>query len=874
MIVGRRGGVLMKRGIAVALMAVLFAVGCGKTTSASSSALASKAGSTISVESATSAVNQVVSYITKPDDMSAAAFLRQNFPDTDGSTSTIPLDAAVRSAIFNTGLDYETGNVKHTTTFGSFERLLSGEADLTYTVPLSAEQKQAAKDANIELEMVPIAKEAFVFVLNAKNPVIKLSQEQLRGIYSGKITNWKQVGGIDAPIVAYQRNKTSGSQTYMTAFMGDTALMEPVETLVATSMGGLMDAIALYDNAENAIGYSVYAYAADMYGTGTELKFAAVDGIAPDDTTMKNGTYPLLSENFAIFKASEPEGSPARVLAQWLVTQDGQQAVANGGYIPYGVNPSTVVAHKNAWNKVGTGPKATGREKLPTSYYKALLSEAGNYGTDGAWVDGAYTVTLLDKSELHIYDGHNSDSVVWNIRVDFTGLVSKDKNAAVTDFMNKSIGELTAQRTAFEAYLKELNKAQKPTWHSTGDPYNIQTQWHAAQEYSWRSAVQIDTICYNGYLSIAVRLHYSGPFESGNFDCRTAIFDLYTGKQVQYTDLFYEGTNIADKLDEAVKHYINGDLYWDTGYVHIRHENPIVTDEVKNFTLNKIYYPHVNHCFTSGVTVEYDILSASVVADASRNMNGLWTPKVGVYRTALTESVGSGLRKNGVLADKEKNFYAVEADTYISQTAADKINAAVLAYIDEVHTKTLNDYFKATGMSRNELVLYFNPGIESGLKSSLDDYLDENGCTVERILGNGLYYEKYDPYVICGKCVVYPRAGAYFESGHYFIDNESIRTFYLPICLVFDIDTGEPIQLSKLFLNGWEKTAKWYDLSESFFVNTYEAEMIATPKIDDLVLVDLSWGTGYNTQSIATFMTKDGKKTYRAEIPGEYLNFD
>lgn len=867
----------MKKGIASLMAAFLLLAGCGKMPTLSFVPVSQELPSAVSVESsavsAESSAVGTVSYVTKPDDMSAAAFLKQNFPVTDGSTSTIPLDAAVRSAIFNTGLDYETDNVKHTTTFGSFDRLLAGEVDLTYTVPLSAEQKQAAKDKNIELEPVPIAREAFVFVLNAKNPVTKLSQEQLRDIYSGKITNWKQVGGNDAPIVAYQRNKTSGSQTYMTAFMGDTPLTEPPKTLVAESMGGLMDAIALYDNAENAIGYSVYAYAADMYGTGRELKFAAVDGIAPNDTTMKDGTYPLLSENYAIFRASEPKGSPARVLAEWLVTEDGQQAVANGGYIPFGVDPSTVVAHKNAWKKVGTGPKATGKETLPTSYYKANVGEGSYDPYQDIITDRAYTIMVLDESELHITDGYKSDSIVWNIRADFTGLVSKEKNAAVTDIMNQSIKELTAQRTAFEAYLKELNKSQKSTWQSVGTPYNIQTQGHTTQQYSWESAIQFETVCFNGYLSISARLHYNGPYESGNFDCRTTIFDLYTGKQVAFTDLFYEGTDIAAMLNSAVKHYVNGDLYGDAGYAHIRHENPVVTEEVTNFTLNKIYYPHVNHCFNAGVSIEYDIFALPSHVSALRSMDGLWRSVVQVYHTALTESVGWGLRKNGVLMDKEKNFYAVEADAYVSQATADKINAVMKDYIDTVHKKSLTDYYKETGWTRNELVLYFRPDIEDGLKSSLDDYLNERGATIDGLLEWGLEYVRCAPMVICGKCVVYPRAGAYFEGGSV-LEEDSDYAFYLPISLVFDIDTGEPIQLSKLFLNGWEKTAKWYDLSESFFVSTYNAATIAAPKIDDLVLVDLSWGTGYYTQSTATFMTKDGKKTYQAEIPGAYLNFD
>ncbi len=844
----------MKKRMAVVLITVLLS-GCAKTPLPSSPASGSQASQVIS-SAASSAASQTSFYTIKPDDMSAAAFLRQYFPLTDGSTSTIPLDAAVRSVIFNTGLEYETENVKHTTTFGSFERLLSGEVDLTYTVPLSAEQKQAAKDANIELETVPIAKEAFVFVLNAKNPVTSLTQKQLRGIYSGKITNWKQVGGNDAPIVAYQRNKTSGSQTYMTAFMGDTPLTEPPKTLVAESMGGLMDAIALYDNAENAIGYSVYAYAADMYGTGTELKFAAVDGIAPDDTTMTNGTYPLLSENYAIFWASEPQGSAARVLAEWLVTQDGQQAVANGGYIPYGVDPSTVVSHKNAWNKVGTGPKASGKATLPTSYYMADLSE--RYYIDGERVDGPYTVTILDENELNTTK-YSWDYVVWNIRADFTGLVSAEKNAVITEFLNQSISELTAQRAEIVAYINEIGG-------------RIGDQWHQNDQMQWYSAISIEMQCYNGWLSAAVFVECDGSEEDCIYDCKTAIFDLYTGKRVQFTDLFDSGTNIADGLNSAVNQYVIGTANWDMVYTRIKHENPIVTDEVITFTLNKIYYPRANHCFTSGVMPEFDIFTANSQVGLLRNMDGLWKSTVHVYQVALTESTGDMLRKNGVLTNAEKNFYAVQADDYVSQAAADKINAAMLAYIDEVHQKSLADYYNQTGMTRNELALYFEYWPDDVSKSSLNNFLDEHGVTVETMLKSGLCYNENTPFVICGKCVMYPRAGAYFSGSTGLDDSSGPLAFCLPKCLIFDIQTGEPIQLPKLYLNGWEKAAIWCDFTANYYAFHVKSETINAPDINDLVLVDLSWG--YSATSFAVFMTQDGKMTYRAEVPGAYLNFD
>ncbi|MBR2402792.1 MAG: substrate-binding domain-containing protein, partial [Lachnospiraceae bacterium] len=178
----------------------------------------------------------------------------------DGSTSAIPLEAGLRSELYDISYYEALSQVSHTTTHQSFDRLLYAETDLIFSVPLSEEQLNKASSLGVTIEMEPVAKEGFVFVVNAANPVDSLTQDQIRKIYSGEITNWKEVGGVDAPILAYQRNEDSGSQNYMTEFMGDVQLMEPVTTTIPGGMAAMMDAVASYNNAENAIGYSVYSY--------------------------------------------------------------------------------------------------------------------------------------------------------------------------------------------------------------------------------------------------------------------------------------------------------------------------------------------------------------------------------------------------------------------------------------------------------------------------------------------------------------------------------------------------------------------------------------------------------------------------------------
>ena len=106
------------------------------------------------------------------------------FPITDGSTSTINLDKAVQSAILG-----GEQTVSHSKTYTAFYNLLDGKCDLIFTTPLSESQLETMEYNQFKHEAEPVAGEGFVFVVNKDNPVDTLTIEQLKGIYSGEITN-------------------------------------------------------------------------------------------------------------------------------------------------------------------------------------------------------------------------------------------------------------------------------------------------------------------------------------------------------------------------------------------------------------------------------------------------------------------------------------------------------------------------------------------------------------------------------------------------------------------------------------------------------------------------------------------------------------
>lgn len=256
------------------------------------------------------------------------------FPVLDGSTSAIPLDAAIRAAY--TG-QYTAEEIEpfivHSKTYQSFVNLTEGSVDGIYTVPLSPQQKQLAEEKNFKYESVPVAKEGFVFLVNASNPVDSLTQDQLRKIFSGEIRNWSEVGGNDEEINIFIRNDNSGSGSYFSEFMGDTPAADGEYVYKLGSMGGVIAELASYDNGPAAIGFSVFSYVAEMNSDNTDIKMIAVDGIPADRENIKNDSYPLLSSTYFMYSADEPEDSEVRKVAEFITSEKGQDAVESVGYI-------------------------------------------------------------------------------------------------------------------------------------------------------------------------------------------------------------------------------------------------------------------------------------------------------------------------------------------------------------------------------------------------------------------------------------------------------------------------------------------------------------------------------------------------------------
>ena len=269
----------------------------------------------------------------------------------DGATALYPVYAAFAQAVCpevwpDSGIRIQYAPYNSTVECGgtitAYDRLLTGEVKMIFAAAPSQAQLDAAYAAGKEFHMTPIGREAFVFFVNSKNPVTSLSVEEIQGIYSGEITNWSAVGGKNQKIRPFQRAEDSGSQTALQRLMGEIPLMEPEEEDRIAGMGGIIREVASYRNYKNALGFSFRYYSTEMVQNG-DIRLLALNGIEPTRETIRDGSYPIASEFYAITCA--PIGSPAAEetdpyladFLEWILSEEGQFIVEQTGYV--GVAP-------------------------------------------------------------------------------------------------------------------------------------------------------------------------------------------------------------------------------------------------------------------------------------------------------------------------------------------------------------------------------------------------------------------------------------------------------------------------------------------------------------------------------------------------------
>ena len=259
--------------------------------------------------------------------------LTENLPIIDGATAAFPVYSAFVNAVYPNTTELYDGVFEYNNTVGGYKELAKKNTDIFIGAAPSTAQIKYAEECGTVFEYTQIGWEAFVFFVHKDNPIDSLTADQIRGIYSGEITNWSQVGGNDEEIVPFQRDEGSGSQSMMLRFMtmGGASLIEPdIEELIGF-MGGIVEQVASYKNQTSSIGYS-FRYYIEGIVCHPDIKMIAVDGIAPTADNIRNNTYPIITPVYAVTYENNPNPNVA-MLIDWMLSEEGQYIIKESGYV-------------------------------------------------------------------------------------------------------------------------------------------------------------------------------------------------------------------------------------------------------------------------------------------------------------------------------------------------------------------------------------------------------------------------------------------------------------------------------------------------------------------------------------------------------------
>ena len=214
--------------------------------------------------------------------------------------------------------------------------LINGTVDIANASrQIKTEEIEEAQSNGVDPVEFVISRDAIAVIVNPENPVNELTLQQISDIYSGKITNWREVGGEDRPIVRLSRETNSGTHVYFLETVlrlgeKDNKTLFSRDTLLLPSSEGI---IAEVRQNPNALGYDGLGYVPH------DLKMIAIaeqpggEYVLPSIETVNNATYPIARDLY-MYTAGEPTGI-VRTYLEWIMTSDEAQGIVKElGFVP------------------------------------------------------------------------------------------------------------------------------------------------------------------------------------------------------------------------------------------------------------------------------------------------------------------------------------------------------------------------------------------------------------------------------------------------------------------------------------------------------------------------------------------------------------
>ena len=207
--------------------------------------------------------------------------------------------------------------------------LINGGTDVCEASrPMKAVEKDQVRSRHgKEVKEIPVAMDGLAVYVSESNPIQSITELQLKAIYTGKMTNWRELGGKDGQIVAYGRENSSGTyQFFKEHVLANEDFAREIQTLPGT--GAIVNAVSK-DPA--SIGYGGIAYASGIRVVPVRRDEKS-EAVMPSLATVKSGQYPL-SRNLFFYTIGDPAGD-VKALIDWVLGPEGQKLCATVGYYP------------------------------------------------------------------------------------------------------------------------------------------------------------------------------------------------------------------------------------------------------------------------------------------------------------------------------------------------------------------------------------------------------------------------------------------------------------------------------------------------------------------------------------------------------------
>ena len=256
-----------------------------------------------------------ITRITAPGE-AGQLFAEGKFPQMDVSTARKPLASVICDLFFRQYGKKGTEPMNHKS-HGAWLNLADKGCDLILVPAPTEEEKAYLAEKNVKVDMKAFGADGLVFISGTGSGVTNLSMEQLKAIYRGEITNWKELGGVDHAITVFYRNDQSGSQRQFEKLVWRDEEVPDFDALNFQIMDDMVTIVEECQNDPYAIGYSIMTYLYDVFGN-RDVCLMGIDGVAPTLETVTDNSYSLTLQDWVVIRADEEENSPARRLYDWF----------------------------------------------------------------------------------------------------------------------------------------------------------------------------------------------------------------------------------------------------------------------------------------------------------------------------------------------------------------------------------------------------------------------------------------------------------------------------------------------------------------------------------------------------------------------------